>query len=118
MGSNDRWMKTGTFEFYEKIQECLELDFDLNQLKYDSKRASLFERICWCITCCFPCKRNKTKAESMNKLEREKKTPRHISQRYYVPTQPVRHPSLSEIVTEEIEMTNMGKSDEEDNKSV
>ena len=55
MDSNDRWMKTGTFDFYDKIQDMIELDFDLDSLKYENKKASLFEKICSCFNCCFRC---------------------------------------------------------------
>lgn len=55
MDSNDRWMKQGTFDFYEKISECIELDFDLNEFKYNSKKATIFEKICSCFKCCFRC---------------------------------------------------------------
>lgn len=68
MDSNDRWMKQGTFDFYEKISECIELDFDLNEFKYNSKKASLFERVCSCFKCCFRCRRS-----TESTLERKKK---------------------------------------------
>jgi hypothetical protein len=52
MQSNDRWMKQGTFEFYEKIQDAgIELDFELKSLKYETKNASTFERVCACFKC-------------------------------------------------------------------
>lgn len=120
MGSNDRWMKSGTFEFYEKIKECIELDFDLNQLKYDSKRASLFERLCWCFTCCIPCIRKKD--DDTTKDTKDKRVPRHISQKYVPPGKskqpPVQHSSLTPKTEkdEEIEMTPYLSDSEEDEK--
>lgn len=64
MNSNDRWMKTGTFDFYEKIDEVIELDFDLEELKYENKKASILERICSCFTCCFKCFRKTNKQKN------------------------------------------------------
>jgi len=49
MNSNDRWMKEGSIEFYEKIQDNrIELDFSLDELKRTRKRASCWERLCSC----------------------------------------------------------------------
>lgn len=61
MESNDRWMKHGTFDFYEKLEEYIELDFDLEELKYNNRKASWFERMCSCFKCCFNCFNNKFK---------------------------------------------------------
>jgi hypothetical protein len=52
MNSNDRWMKDGNFDFYEQIEEHIELDFDLEDLKYRQKKATFFERVCSCFSCC------------------------------------------------------------------
>ncbi len=65
MGGNDRWMKGSNHEFYEAILEELELDFDFNTLKYETKHSTLFSRLCSCFTCCFS---NKNKEED-NKLD-------------------------------------------------
>ena len=55
MNSNDRWMKDGTFDFYEKIEDVIELDFDLEELKYEQQKESFFEKICCCFKICFSC---------------------------------------------------------------
>lgn len=70
MNSNDRWMKTGTFDFYEKIEEVIELDFDLEELKYENKKASILERICSCFKCCFRCFR-KTNVQKNKRVRDE-----------------------------------------------
>ena len=67
MNSNDRWMRDGTFDFYEKINKVVELDFDLEKFKYNNKKASIFEKICSCFTCCF--RKNKYKVQE-NKQKR------------------------------------------------
>ena len=54
MNSNDRWMNSGPFEFYEKIQDAgIELDFDFKAFKRAHKKASVLERLCTCFSCCF-----------------------------------------------------------------
>lgn len=60
MNSNDRWMKDGTFDFYEKIEDVIELDFDLEELKYEQQKESFFEKICCCFKICFSCCRRNT----------------------------------------------------------
>lgn len=55
MNSNDRWMKSGIFEFYEKIEECFELDFDLEQFKKNSKKTGIWHTFCGCFDFVFDC---------------------------------------------------------------
>jgi hypothetical protein len=65
MNSNDRWMNSGPFEFYEKIQDAgIELEFDFKKFKRDYKNASVLERLCTCFSCCFKRKESPNVSES------------------------------------------------------
>jgi hypothetical protein len=55
MGSNDRWMKHETFDFYDKISKVIELDFDLERFKKYKTNSSLLRRLCACFGNCFSC---------------------------------------------------------------
>lgn len=65
MNSNDRWMNSGPFEFYEKIQDAgIELEFDFKKFKRDYKHAGVLERLCSCFSCCFKHKESPNVSES------------------------------------------------------
>ena len=54
MGSNDRWMKDGNYEFYQKIKDAnIDLDFDLDKLKEYQTNGSTFRKFCACFSCLF-----------------------------------------------------------------
>ena len=73
MGSNDRWMKHETFDFYDKINKVIELDFDLERFKQYKTNSSLFRRLCACFKNCFNCCRKKStnKKDKVGLLEPE-----------------------------------------------
>lgn len=54
MGSNDRWMKDGNYEFYNKIKNAnIDLDFNLERLKEYQTNSSTFRKLCACFSCLF-----------------------------------------------------------------
>ena len=83
MNSNDRWMRDGTFDFYEKINDVVELDFDLEEFKYKNKKASVFERICSCFTCCFKCFRKNNNSNKRSYTGNKDKQGRNVSVRLH-----------------------------------
>ena len=98
MGSNDRWMKEGGFEFYDKIASAsIELDFNLENLKDEHKKTTWYERFCSCFMCC--CK--KKKSEEINpqkKIFTQRVSNQNVKHLYMTSTKP----SVDEDLKEEI----------------
>jgi len=111
MDSNDRWMRHGTFDFYEKINECIELDFDLDEFKYKCKKETFFEKICGCFKGCFQCCK-----KPIDKLSKGGR-PRSVRNEYYEPKFTTKssfsEPQSSDEVKSSIELQTLNQSTNE-----